>query len=273
MDDAKDETIQFSVDHQQIAVLRVHRPRARNALNWYAQQRFADLVADVAQDTTIRVLIITGTGDRAFVSGGDLKELAQHPQRAAGERLNRIMTAALTNLTKLPIPVIAAINGDALGGGCEILTACDLRIAAAKARFSFAHVKNGLTTGWGGGSRLIQLIGLSRAMELLLTARMFDAAEALQLGLVQRIVSEHEDVLESAIQWAAELVALPREALAATKFLAYAVHRLPPSDLEKYAAAQFVNLWETADHKEALDAFKQKRTPLFNQVLPLAAQE
>ena len=115
-----------------IATLRVNRPEARNALNWTAQAAFAAAVAQVAGDTAVRVLIITGTGDKAFVSGGDLKELSQHPEREAGERLNRVMRDALGQLTRLPIPVIAAVNGDAFGGGCEILTACELRLAASR---------------------------------------------------------------------------------------------------------------------------------------------
>ncbi len=265
MDDADAEVIQFQVDRQGIAVMQVNRPQARNALNWTAQQRFADLVTAVSLDSSIRVLIITGSGNRAFVSGGDLKELIHHPERAAGERLNRVMSTALSNLTGLPIPVIAAINGDAFGGGCEIVTACDLRIAAESARFSFAHIRNGLTTGWGGTGRLICLVGQSHALELLLTARLFSAEEARRMGLVHRIVSEQKDVLKSALAWANDLVALPREALAATKALAYAASNILLSELGGLEAEQFVRLWETSDHKEALVAFQQKRPPLFNQ--------
>jgi enoyl-CoA hydratase/carnithine racemase len=137
-----------------IATLRLNRPEARNALNWAAQEQFAAAVAAVERDTAVRVLIITGTGDKAFVSGGDLKELSQHPEREAGERLNRVMRDALVQLTHLPIPVIAAVNGDAFGSGCEILTACDLRLAADHARFCFAQVRNALCTGWGGTGRV-----------------------------------------------------------------------------------------------------------------------
>ena len=149
--------IVYEITENGIAILRVNRPQARNALNWAAQEAFATAVSQTAQNETVRVLIITGTGDQAFVAGGDLKELANHPETAAGERLNRVMSRALAELTQLPIPVIAAVNGDAFGGGCEILTACDLRICAAHARFSFAQVKNALTTGWGGTGRLVPL--------------------------------------------------------------------------------------------------------------------
>ena len=173
-----------------IATLRVNRPAARNALNWAAQEQFAAAVAQVGSDTAVRVLIITGTGDKAFVSGGDLKELSQHPEPEAGARLNRVMRDALVQLTQLPIPVIAAVNGDAFGGGCEILTACDLRLAASHARFCFAQVRNALCTGWGGTERLVNLLGRARALDLLLTARIFNAQEAQGMGLVQQVADE-----------------------------------------------------------------------------------
>lgn len=265
MIDAQEDILQFHVDQQGIAVLRVNRPQARNALNWSAQQRFADVVTAVAVNSKIRVLIITGSGKRAFVSGGDLKELIQHPERSAGERLNRVMSAALSDLTKLPIPVIAAINGDALGGGCEIVTAADLRVSVKSARFSFAHVRNGLTTGWGGSGRLVCQVGQSWALELLLTGRLFNAEEARRMGLIHRVVAEDMDVLEAAHGWAQEMLALPREALAATKRLVYAAGNMTLSELGKLEAQQFVELWETPDHMEALAAFQQKRPPLFNQ--------
>lgn len=249
---------------EQIAILRVNRPEARNALDWAAQEGFAAAVTAVAQDPSIRILIVTGTGRQAFVAGGDLKELSRHPETAAGERLNRIMGAALAQLTELPIPVIAAINGDAFGGGCEILTACDLRMAAPQARFSFAQVSVGLTTGWGGTARLVHLIGQSRAMELLLTSRTFDAQEALQSGLIHRIAPPNSRVLDAARAWAVEMKALPRQALAATKTL---VNHAAYSSL--YQAYQvetehFVKLWPQPDHLEAMAAFNEKRKPNFN---------
>jgi enoyl-CoA hydratase len=253
------------INEDGIAILRVNRPQARNALNWAAQEAFAAAVSQIAENAIVRVLIVTGTGDKAFVAGGDLKELANHPETAAGERLNRIMSHALADLTELPIPVIAAINGDAFGGGCEILTACDLRLCAEHTRFSFAQVKNALTTGWGGTGRLVQLIGQSQAIELLLTARLFDAEEAYRLGLIHRIVPAGEDVLSAAIAWAEELLSLPKQALASTKALAHAaIHMSLP---ETYAAETelFVNLWSQPDHLEALNAFVEKRKPEFNR--------
>lgn len=268
MSDPVSDVILYHVYDQGIAVLQVNRPGARNALNWAAQERFAEVIEAVVADNHVRALIITGSGDHAFVSGGDLKELQRHPEREAGERLNRVMSGVLAQLRQLPFPVIAAINGDAFGGGCEIVAACDLRLSSPYARFSFAQVPNGLVTGWGGTSLLVALIGQSSALDLLLTARLFTAAEAQQMGFIQRITAEGENVLDAARDWAAELVTLPKEALAATKRLVYAAGHLSAAELAKLEAELFVELWETPDHLEALQAFAEKRPPHFNQEPP-----
>lgn len=256
--------IEFGVDDSGIALLRVVRPTARNALTWAAQEEFAAVVAGAARQQEIRALIVTGTG-QAFVSGADLKELVNHPEPAAGERLNRVMRGALADLIALPFPVIGAVNGDAIGGGCEILTACDLRLAAASARFAFRQVHNGLTTGWGGTGRLVELIGQSRAMELLLTGRQFDAAEAHALGLVHHVLPPDRDVVEAAYAWAGELIRLPRQALAATKTLVHAATRLSPADTDLLESQLFINLWPSPDHIEAMNAFAEKRPAAFNR--------
>lgn len=256
--------IEFTLQNN-VGLLRVNRPQARNALNWATQEAFATAVNEVANNPDCHALIITGTGRQAFVAGGDLKELSQHPEAAAGERLNRVMSQALHQLTQLPIPTIAAVNGDAFGGGCEILTACDLRIARQDVRFCFAQAKNGLTTGWGGTGRLVALLGLSHALDLLLTARLFDATEAHRLGLVHRLVAPEADVVAEATAWANELLALPQAALAALKQLAYQATHLPPDQLLELEKTLFVGLWQSPDHREALAAFNEKRPSRFNQ--------
>lgn len=264
--------VDFSVDERGIALLRVNRPAARNALTWAAQEAFAEAVASAARDNAIRALLITGAGE-AFVSGGDLKELARHPEPEAGERLNRVMSAALNGLAALPMPVIAAINGDAIGGGCEIVTACDLRLAVAGARFSFRQVQNGLTTGWGGGHRLVRLLGQSRAMELLLTGRIFDASEALAMGFVHRVAPSDQSALDAAYAWAADLIRLPREALAALKSLVYAAPDLGPAEANRMEARLFVDLWPSPNHLEAMEAFAAKRAPVFNRGAPATSDD
>lgn len=257
--------IEFTVNDG-LALIRVNRPATRNALTWTAQEAFAAAVDAAARDESIRCLIITGEGS-SFVSGGDLRELSAYPEAAAGERLNRVMSGALARLAELPYPVIAAINGDAVGGGCEILTACDLRVASEGARFAFRQVHNGLTTGWGGTARLVGLVGLGRAMELLLTGRRFDAAEAHALGLVHRVVPAGQSALDGAREWAAELAQLPHGALAANKALAHAAARLSPAEVNRMEAQLFVGLWPSADHIEAMAAFLEKRAPVFNKDL------
>lgn len=249
--------------HDGIATLRVNRPAARNALNWAAQEQFAAAVAQVGLDTAVRVLIITGTGDKAFVSGGDLKELSQHPERTAGERLNRVMRDALVQLTQLPIPVIAAVNGDAFGGGCEILTACDLRIAASQARFCFAQVRNALCTGWGGTARLVNLLGQARALDLLLTSRIFSAEAAAQMGLVQQVVADEVALTTAVSQLAHSLSKLPKQALDASKQLVYAASQFSIAETNQLETERFVDLWSQPDHLEALAAFREKRPPVF----------
>ncbi len=254
----------FTVENN-IAILRVNRPQARNALNWTAQQQFADCITTVSRDSNIRILIITGTGDKAFVAGGDIKELSRHHEPEAAIRLNQIMRDALVQMTELPLPVIAAVNGDTFGGGCEILTACDLRMAASHVRFSFAQVKNALTTGWGGTGRLVRLLGQSRAMDLLLTTRILTVEEAKTIGLVHRIVPPGEDLLTAVTAWAAELAQLPQTALAATKTLTQAASHLTLSETNNLETELFVGLWPHPDHIEAMNAFVEKRPPQFNK--------
>ena len=245
---------------ERIATLRFNRPQARNALNWAAQEQFAEHLARVARSDAIRVLILTGSSDAsatesAFVAGGDLKELAQGDFEANGQRLSRLMSGALAQMVRLPVPVIAAVNGHAVGGGCEILLACDLRLAAPGARLSFAQVRLGLTTGWGGAARLSALVGRSRAADILLRARTLSAQEAHDLGLLHAVAGEDEDVLQMARSWAAELAALPREALAAMKQLLYATVERDEQRAAQLERRLFNQLWGRPEHRAALAAF------------------
>lgn len=257
--------ILFEVDSDGVALLTVNRPVARNALNWAAQAGFAEAITAVAGMPAVRALIITGAGDESFVAGGDLKELCCDPDEADGRRLNETMSAALTQLAQLPFPVLAAVNGDAFGGGCELVTACDLRLASATARFSFAQVRNGLSTGWGGTARLVRQVGQSWALDLLLSGRVLDAREAQAIGLVQRVAAPGEAALPAARRWAAELIALPATAVAALKRLVYATPYLGAAEAQVMEAQLFRDLWGRADHLEALAAFVEKRPPQFNQ--------
>lgn len=256
------EPIQLQM-RQGIAVLQVNRPQARNALNWRAQEGFARAVERVATEDAVRVLVITGQGN-TFVSGGDLKELAEEPDEAAGARLNRIMGTALAQLTDLPLPVIGAVNGHAAGGGCEILTACDLRLAVPRARLKFVQVRLGLTTGWGGAARLVWQVGQSRAMEILLGGRTLTAEEALQIGFIHHVTEPGQEVLDVAKGWARQLAQLPQEALAAMKRLVHLAPYQTAQEAEETERRFFTQLWGRPDHLEALSAFLEKRRPEFS---------
>jgi enoyl-CoA hydratase len=266
MVDERKDAIWFHVNQQGIALLKVNRRHARNALDSDARHRFAACIDKVKSDKNVRTLIITGSGDEAFVSGGDLKEIFHNHDIESGRRLNRIMGQALSDLRRTHFPVIAAINGNAFGGGCEIITACDLRIAAEGTRFSFAQVRNGLTTGWGGAGRLVQLVGLSRACELLLSGRAFDAEEAFRMGLVHRLVPHSKDVVDNALAWADELIQLPAGSQAAIKQLVYAAATMTEHDLRGLETGLFMEQWASPDHLEALAAFNEKRPPVFNRL-------
>jgi enoyl-CoA hydratase len=254
-----------AIDYQEergVGVLRVNRPEARNALNWEAQEGFVRAITAAAESRTLRALVITGAGP-SFIAGGDLKELAGELTPEGGLRLNRVMTEALEQLSQLPLPVIAAVNGDAAGGGCEIIAACDLRIASEEAQLRWVQVRMGLTTGWGGAARLVRLIGASRAMALLLTGESISAAEAARIGFVHRLVPSGEEVRPAAVAWAERLAALPRDALAATKELV----RLAAAGQDAASAEPelFAALWAGPNHREALAAFLDKRSPHFDR--------
>lgn len=255
-------SILFTRQENDVAILQVNRPEASNALDWAAQEGFATAVSRAAADPP-RVLIITGTGDRVFIGGGDLRQLSQHPQPEAGARLNRIMQAALIELSELPCPVIGAVNGDAAGGGTEVLTACDLRLSVPTARLHFVQVRMGLTSGWGGTTRLVRLLGQSRATALMLGAQSITAVEAHQIGFIQRLVAEGETVLDTAVSWANHLATLPRHALAAQKQLLQTT--LSDSLHESYQreTALFRPLYGSPDNREAIAAFLEKRKPKF----------
>lgn len=255
-------SILYTEQTHDIAILQVNRPEASNALDWEAQEGFATAVSQAAANPP-RVLIITGTGERTFIGGGDLRQLSQHPEPEAGARLNRVMQSALRQLTELPCPVMGAVNGDAAGGGTEVLTACDLRLSVPTARFHFVQVRMGLTSGWGGTARLVRLLGQSQATALMLGAQSITAVEAHQLGFIHRLVPEGEPVLDTAVAWATHLAHLPRHALAAQKQLLQTT--LSESLRESYQreSTLFRPLYAAPDNREAIAAFLEKRKPKF----------
>jgi enoyl-CoA hydratase len=243
-----------------IVLLTIDRQEKLNALNPQVTEEIGQALLDVEQDEP-RVIIVTGAGERAFVAGADISEMnSMEPLEA--KRFTEIGHAAMALLDKSPIPTIAAVNGFALGGGCELALACDVRIAAENALFGFPEVGLGILPGMGGTQRLPRLIGPALAKELIFSGRRIDAAEAKEIGLVNRVVGEGE-ALDAARELAAEIAA---NGPVAVRYAKTAANRSLDVDLIsglEYEADQFSLLFATEDAREGMGAFMEKRKPQF----------
>jgi enoyl-CoA hydratase len=180
-----------------IGILTITRPEALNALNSLFFKEFNDFLQTIHSVKDLKVLIITGDG-KAFVAGADIAEM-QKMKVSQGYNFSKVGQDAFSKLVNLEVPVIAAVNGFALGGGCELAMACDFRIASTKAKFGMPEVSLGLIPGYGGTQRLSRLVGLGDALYLVLTGQMIDAIEALRIGLVQKVVEPDSLIAEAKI--------------------------------------------------------------------------
>ena len=245
-----------------IVTLTFNRPHVLNALDWEAMERFAAAIEDLHEETAggggARLLILCGAGERAFCSGGDQAVLHSRLAASDGERLARLMGQALRRLEQLPFPTVAAVNGFALGGSSEIALACDLRVVDAAVRFGLVHGKLGLIPGWGGGQRLIRLVGPARAMDLMLSARQLGDVELQQLGLATHRAAEGE-ALPAARALATEILALDPAVARAIKTLITAHNELPYAAALDAEAALFPALWAGEAHVRAVRAFLERR--------------
>src|SRR5919201_7063263 len=179
-----------------IAIIKINRPEVLNALNREAMSELSTAIDIVGADDKIKVLIITGTGERSFCAGADIRYVV-NINPIEGEKYATFIHGLLNKIENLEKPVIAVVNGYALGGGCELALACHLRVASEQAKFGQPEVKLGITPGYGATVRLPRLIGRGRALELLLTGEMIDAQEALRIGLVNRVVPREKLLEES----------------------------------------------------------------------------
>jgi enoyl-CoA hydratase/carnithine racemase len=241
-----------------VLVLTVDRPHARNALAPSTMAELDALLAGLEARDDIRCAVITGAGDRAFIAGGDLKELESGRDEAFGARLARDMRDTLDRIAALPIPVIAALNGAAIGGGAEVAVACDLRIAAGDASIGFTQVLLGVTPAWGGIERLGSLVGRGRALYLLTTGRVLSGAEAAAWGVVEE-AAPRERFDERWRELACEVARAPRHALAGLKAAMQAAHPASRPDLAGPAIADFAKAWAHADHWTMAEALEQRR--------------
>jgi len=244
-----------------VARLTVQRPHRLNALDSSTIDEIRHAVLELQQDDSIRCVIITGAGDKAFVAGADINEIASDtPDGARRRALHGQHVFDL--IEQLGKPVIAAVNGFALGGGCELAMACTLRIAADTARFGQPEINLGLIPGFAGTQRLARLVGKTKAMELILTGHPISAPEALAIGLINRVVPA-ADLLSDAGTLAAELATKPPIAL---RYAMEAMNKgleMPFADACRFEASLFGLITSTADMKEGTKAFLEKRKPEF----------
>jgi enoyl-CoA hydratase len=254
--------IQFEVDEQGIGRLTVNRPAVRNALNWEAMEEFSQAIAQAEAVPDLRVLIITGAGRDAFISGGDLRELYETSSAEDGLRQHDLMADAMERMSALPVPVIAALEGATRGGGCEVALAADMRVAAEDATLGFAQVKMGVTPGWGGARRLYTAVGYKRAMELLLTGRTITALDAEMMGLVDRTAAPGE-ALKEAYRLASEIAQSAPLAIRGIKAVIRAYHTGSLEAGRLLERETFGRLWGSADHIEATAAYLERRPPQF----------
>jgi enoyl-CoA hydratase len=244
-----------------LAILYINRPQALNALNRDTLQEMKDAIARISDDPDIDVLIITGAGNKAFVAGADIafmKGLTAIEGRAfgaLGQKVFRMIEA-------LEKPVIAAVNGFALGGGCELAMCCDFRIASSNAKFGQPEVGLGITPGFGGTQRLPRLVGSGMARQMLYTADIIDAPEALRIGLVNAVVGP-EELMEYVKKVAGRIISKGKLAVHLCKA---AVNEGLQTDIDRAMTIEadiFGLCFSTEDQKEGMSAFVEKRSPRF----------
>lgn len=241
----------------QIALLTINRPKALNSINLATMDELSVAIAELQKNPDVKVIILTGAGEKAFVAGGDISAMqplgpleARKVAQQAQQLFNDIEYGAKV--------VIGAINGYALGGGCELAMACDIRIASDNARFGQPEINLGIIPGWAGTQRLPRLVGKGRAKELMLTGDMVSAAEAVPLGLANQVVPQDE-LIDTAKQLAAKIASKPQVAV---RLIKEAVNNGMEMDSHKafaYEAELFGLCFSTEDQKEGMGAFLEKR--------------
>ncbi|HWA41469.1 MAG TPA: enoyl-CoA hydratase-related protein [Gemmatimonadales bacterium] len=244
-----------------IATITINRPDKLNALNAAVIEDLGHVAHHLATDTAIRGAILTGSGTKAFAAGADIAEMAEQTPQEGLERARRGQ-AVFRLLETCGKPVIAAVNGFALGGGCELAMACHLRVASTSAKFGQPEVKLGICPGYGGTVRLPRLVGKGRAIDILVTGRMVEATEALQIGLVNRIV-EPEKLMAESEALLRGIIAMGPLAVRSCLELVDAGMEVGLEEALRMEAAHFGLLSGSADQKEGMSAFLAKRPPSF----------
>ncbi len=243
--------------HDGVALLTLDRPAALNALSFDLLDELADVMTRLDRDGTTRAVVLIGAGTRAFAAGADITELAaQTPERLISEGRFDVWD----RIWAVGLPLIAAVRGYALGGGCELAMSCDLIVAGEDARFGQPEIRIGVMPGAGGTQRLTRAVGTARAMELILTGRTMDAAEARAAGLVTRVVPADE-VLQAALALGDTIASMPPLAVRAAKRAVRQAEELPLRAGLQAERAAFFELFATDDQREGMRAFMEKRAP------------
>ena len=246
---------------QGIATLTINRPKSLNALNKETLEEILACCKELGEDRSVQVVIITGAGEKAFVAGADISFM-QKLDSLGGRVFARLGHSVARTIENLPQPVIAAVNGFALGGGCELAIACDIRLASENAKFGQPEVNLGVIPGFGGTQRLPRLIGKGLANELLFSGNIIDAAEACRIGLVNRVVPQ-EKLMDECRELALKICS---RGPAAVRLCKEVVNNGMEMDLNRacsYEADLFGLCFASDEQKEGMTAFLEKRTPNF----------
>ena len=244
-----------------ILTVTISRPKALNALTLDLLEGLRVIIHELYQNNDTKGLILTGDGDKAFVAGADIKEISSlNPDQA--HELSRRGQEIFKLIENCPKPIIAAVNGFALGGGCELAMACHIRIATENAKFGQPEVTLGLIPGYGGTQRLPQLIGRGKALELMLTSDMISAQDAKTLGLVNHVVSNKDDLMDLAESIMKKIIANAPGAISKIISSVNAGYEFETAGY-KSEAENFAACTETEDFREGTNAFIQKRKPTF----------
>lgn len=252
------ETLIFEIEESGIGVLTINRPKQLNALNNKVFKELDFVLDQIATDSAFKALIITGAGDKAFVAGADIKEFESF-NSAQAEELSKRGHRVFQKIEDMTIPVLAAINGYALGGGLELALSCHLRIVSNSSILGLPEVSLGLIPGYGGTQRLTKIVGKPKALELILSGRFVKAEEAFELGIANSIAEG--DVLETSKKM---LSGITKQAPLAIKNAILAVKVAGKDSGFNSEASLFGDLFDTADFKEGTSAFLEKRKPNFS---------